>query len=112
MPSSFSKSLKARSRPRAWFEPLVASALVRRPFVLGADAWILSAPAASTGHFFRQTLAHHRPAFLGQRPRHQFGQAHSLQANGHTAQRIVLGDWYQQGSVLRVTADGLELSAL
>jgi len=37
---------------------------------------------------------------------------HSLQANGHSAQRIVLGDWYQQGSVLRVTPDGLELSAL
>ena len=37
---------------------------------------------------------------------------HSLQANGHTAQRIVLGDWYQQGSVLRMTPDGLELSAL
>ena len=37
---------------------------------------------------------------------------HSLQANGHSAQRIVLGDWYQQGSVLRMTPDGLELSAL
>ena len=37
---------------------------------------------------------------------------HSLQADGHTAQRIVLGDWYQQGSVLRLSANGLELSAL
>ena len=37
---------------------------------------------------------------------------HSLQANGHTAQRVVLGDWYQQGSVLRLSGDGLELSAL
>lgn len=37
---------------------------------------------------------------------------HALQAGGQTAQRVVLGDWYQQGSVLRMSADGLELSAL
>jgi UDP-2,3-diacylglucosamine hydrolase len=37
---------------------------------------------------------------------------HSLYVGGRTAQRIVLGDWYEQGSVLRVSADGLELSAL
>ena len=30
---------------------------------------------------------------------------HSLKANGKSATRIVLGDWYDQGSVLRVTAD-------
>lgn len=28
---------------------------------------------------------------------------HSLQANGKSATRIVLGDWYDQGSVLKVT---------
>jgi len=28
--------------------------------------------------------------------------SHDLQINGHKAQRIVLGDWYTQGSVLRV----------
>ena len=32
------------------------------------------------------------------------------EGNGHT--RIVLGDWYTQGSVLRVNADGFALSAL
>ena len=37
---------------------------------------------------------------------------HSLPSVGKAAQRIVLGDWYQQGSVLRMTSDGLELSAL
>lgn len=37
---------------------------------------------------------------------------HSLQAGGHSAQRVVLGDWYEQGSVLRVSRDGLELSQL
>lgn len=28
---------------------------------------------------------------------------HTLSANGKTATRIVLGDWYDQGSVLKVT---------
>ncbi len=50
-----------------------------------------------------QRLIHghtHRPA------------VHDLQVGGMPAQRIVLGDWYDQGSVLRVGADGLALSAL
>ncbi len=37
---------------------------------------------------------------------------HALEINSRPAKRVVLGDWYQQGSVLRVSADGLELSAL
>lgn len=37
---------------------------------------------------------------------------HSLTINGRRGQRIVLGDWYTQGSVLRVDADGFELSTL
>jgi len=37
---------------------------------------------------------------------------HTLTANQRRAQRIVLGDWYTQGSVLRVDADGFELAAL
>ena len=37
---------------------------------------------------------------------------HALEVDGRPAQRIVLGDWYEQGSVLRVDADGVELSAL
>jgi UDP-2,3-diacylglucosamine hydrolase len=37
---------------------------------------------------------------------------HSLTVNQHRAQRIVLGDWYTQGSVLRADADGFELAAL
>jgi UDP-2,3-diacylglucosamine hydrolase len=28
------------------------------------------------------------------------------------ARRIVLGDWYEQGSVLRIDAQGAELSSL
>ena len=37
---------------------------------------------------------------------------HSMRVGELGAQRVVLGDWYEQGSVLRVSADGLELSQL
>ena len=37
---------------------------------------------------------------------------HDFQLAGAPAQRIVLGDWYEQGSVLRVDADGVELRGL
>ena len=37
---------------------------------------------------------------------------HDFQLDGTPAQRIVLGDWYEQGSVLRVDADGVELRGL
>jgi UDP-2,3-diacylglucosamine hydrolase len=34
---------------------------------------------------------------------------HELSIDGQSAQRIVLGDWYDQGSILRVSEDNLEL---
>ena len=37
---------------------------------------------------------------------------HALDAGGRHARGIVLGDWYEQGSVLRVDADGIELATL
>jgi UDP-2,3-diacylglucosamine hydrolase len=37
---------------------------------------------------------------------------HDFVLDGAPAQRIVLGDWYEQGSVLRVDADAVELSGL
>lgn len=37
---------------------------------------------------------------------------HDFTVNGQPAQRIVLGDWYEQGSVLRVTRDDVELIGL
>jgi UDP-2,3-diacylglucosamine hydrolase len=36
---------------------------------------------------------------------------HHLDLDGQTAERIVLGDWYEQGSVLRVTPEGRALRA-
>lgn len=49
-----------------------------------------------------QQLIHghtHRPAI------------HEFALDGQTAKRIVLGDWYNQGSFLRVDAEGMQLSA-
>ncbi len=37
---------------------------------------------------------------------------HALKVDGKAAKRVVLGDWYEQGSVLRVDADGARLSRL
>ncbi len=37
---------------------------------------------------------------------------HTLQVKGQAAQRIVLGDWYEQGSVLRVSPNQYELAFL
>jgi UDP-2,3-diacylglucosamine hydrolase len=37
---------------------------------------------------------------------------HTFELDGKAAERIVLGDWYEQGSVLRVDDDGVELRGL
>ena len=37
---------------------------------------------------------------------------HELELDGLSARRIVLGDWYEQGSVLECTATGCTLQAL
>ncbi len=34
---------------------------------------------------------------------------HAFEVSGEAAQRIVLGDWYDQGSMLKVTPQGIEL---
>jgi UDP-2,3-diacylglucosamine hydrolase len=36
---------------------------------------------------------------------------HELQVDGQPCTRIVLGDWYQQGSLLRIDDDGVKLSS-
>ena len=64
------------------------------------------APAEVLSTFQRygvDTMIHghtHRPAI------------HTVNAGEHSFTRIVLGDWYEQGSVLRVDADGYRLEAL
>ena len=37
---------------------------------------------------------------------------HALDVDGSSAERIVLGDWYDQGSVLRVTPEGASLEVM
>ena len=37
---------------------------------------------------------------------------HAFELDGKAAERIVLGDWYEHGSVLRVDGDGIELRGL
>jgi UDP-2,3-diacylglucosamine hydrolase len=37
---------------------------------------------------------------------------HELVLNNQSAQRIVLGDWYEQGSVLKVSKGHTDLSSL
>ena len=64
------------------------------------------APSEVDATFVRHgvdTMIHghtHRPAI------------HTLQAGGRDRTRIVLGDWYEQGSVLRVDAHGWSLDTL
>jgi UDP-2,3-diacylglucosamine hydrolase len=37
---------------------------------------------------------------------------HSFDVDGQTAERIVLGDWYEQGSVLQIDSKALDLRAI
>ena len=58
---------------------------------------------ATLARFGIDTLIHghtHRPA------------VHELAVDGRPCRRIVLGDWYEQGSVLRMDADGARLASL
>ena len=53
--------------------------------------------------FAVQRLVHghtHRPAI------------HDLVVNNQPAQRIVLGDWYDQGSILKVSTDSVDLTSV
>lgn len=87
--ASQSRQSEMKQGDRAQFETVtdVSPAEVEATFVrYGVDTMI-------HGHT-------HRPA------------VHSLMAGGQARTRIVLGDWYEQGSVLRVTADGMSLQAL
>ena len=62
-----------------------------------------STVTATLARFGVDTLIHghtHRPA------------VHEIAVGGRRCRRIVLGDWYEQGSVLRVDADGARLQRL
>ena len=73
----------------------------------GVSEMIMDVNAGAVGEAFSRhgvnKMIHghtHRPA------------VHELQLDGASATRIVLGDWYTQGSMLRVTPVGLQLETL
>ncbi|WHZ17926.1 MAG: UDP-2,3-diacylglucosamine diphosphatase [Rhodanobacteraceae bacterium] len=72
-----------------------------------ADMAIMDVNQAAVEHALREAnvmrMIHghtHRPVI------------HDFTLDGRPAQRIVLGDWYEQGSVLRVENDSIELAGL
>jgi UDP-2,3-diacylglucosamine hydrolase len=78
-----------------------------RMHVTSTSAEIMDVNAQAVADAFRRhavrTLIHghtHRPA------------VHSLEVDGRSVRRVVLGDWHSQGSVLEVSAAGFELRAL
>jgi UDP-2,3-diacylglucosamine hydrolase len=78
-----------------------------RMHVNSTAADIMDVNAVAVAEAFRRhdvrTLIHghtHRPA------------VHSLDVDGRSVRRVVLGDWHTQGSVLEVSAAGFELRAL
>ncbi len=112
---------RRKVRDPAWQQALLARPLAeRRAFAEAARASSTAhqkamatletgdAAARAVGDFFRRygvrRMIHghtHRPA------------VHELVVDGIARQRIVLGDWYEQGSVLRVHRDGhIELAGL
>ncbi|TDK25085.1 UDP-2,3-diacylglucosamine diphosphatase [Luteimonas aestuarii] len=73
----------------------------------GTMETITDVAASTVDEYFTRygvnTMIHghtHRPAI------------HALDVDGRERRRIVLGDWYEQGSVLRVDADGFRLFSL
>jgi UDP-2,3-diacylglucosamine hydrolase len=58
-----------------------------------------------------ETMAHHGVDRLIHGHTHRPG-IHSMSVVDRTATRVVLGDWYEQGSVLQVDGDGMQLLSL
>ena len=78
-----------------------------RNYTSGADETLMDVNADAVAQAMRNAgvthLIHghtHRPAI------------HHFELDGQTAERIVLGDWYEQGSVLRVAPEGRELRTI
>jgi UDP-2,3-diacylglucosamine hydrolase len=59
----------------------------------------------------RQTIAEYGVEILLHGHTHRPG-IHGVEVDDRFAKRVVLGDWYDQGSVVRWDEDGLELSAI
>jgi len=101
-PLAARRALAAQARSASYAHQQTLKTSDRAQFETITDA---AAPAVEAA-FIRYgitTLIHghtHRPAI------------HNVQAGKTRCTRIVLGDWYEHGSVLRVDADGFRLDAL
>jgi len=78
-----------------------------RKYTRAADSALMDVNAGEVD----RTLATHRVQRLVHGHTHR-PNVHRWNVKDAAFERIVLGDWYEQGSVLRVTADQIELSAL
>lgn len=113
------QQFRAQVRDPAWQQAFLAQPLAqRRAFAAQARAQSKLHTGAATAQIMDVTesavhealrchgalrLIHghtHRPA------------RHRIDLDGQAAERIVLGDWYEQGSVLRVAGAALELAGL
>ncbi|HET6632672.1 MAG TPA: UDP-2,3-diacylglucosamine diphosphatase [Rhodanobacteraceae bacterium] len=73
----------------------------------GASEAIMDVNATAVAAALRQAGVHHLVHGHTHRP-----AVHALDLDGQPAERIVLGDWYDQGSVLRVSLGRRQLSRL
>lgn len=98
LPARLAFAQQARAASRAHQSGLSSQGTMESITDVAPDA-----VAATFARFGVDTMIHghtHRPA------------VHELDVDGRSCRRIVLGDWYEQGSVLRVDASGARLSAL
>ena len=114
------QQFRAQTRDPRWQAQFLAQPLQAR---LAFAAQARAASQARHGELVAQGMAETIGDVAGDTVRAWFAR-HGLRRmiHGHThrpaihvagdATRIVLGDWYEQGSVLRVNADGMQLESL
>ncbi len=115
------QQFRAQTRDPRWQQQFLAQPLDAR---LGFASQARAASKARYGELVRAGMAETigdvapdtvRDWFLRfgiRRMIHGHTHRPAIHDEGHGNTRIVLGDWYEQGSVLRVDADGFDLAAL
>ena len=91
--------MQVAGEPTTWWE-IMSSVDRSTPYIMDVNA---QAVVETLRRFGVDCLIHghtHRPA------------VHDVEVDGRHATRIVLGDWYDQGSVLRWNESGYELASM
>ena len=113
------QAFRAQVRDPAWQQQFLAQPLgTRRAYAAQArdaskahtgssDMTIMDVTPAAVMQALKQAGVRHMIHGHTHRP-----AVHALEVDGQPAQRIVLGDWYEQGSVLRVDAHARRLQSL